>query len=327
MMDLNKLRPQRFLGLGCSTFGGSTATGAARASLDRAFEQGIVYFDVARSYGYGQAEGILGRFAQGKRDQVFIASKFGIVPPSIPFKPLVLWGLRSLRKALPASRQAMTQAGTSALAKTQFTPQLAESSLHTSLRELKTDYLDLFLLHEGSYADGRRDDIRAVLEQAKAKGYIRAWGATLSERGCLQQQIEGPDRLDAVQFPFGQDATYRQALQTGSAIQIVYSVLNYYQAKGLLGQPSAPATLAALKADFPALHFLNTLPELLLYLAFAELQSGVVLSSMTKPANIDRNIFLFNQQAAVPAVQLPAIQARLMALLSLAPETVQPRAA
>lgn len=319
MIDLNELRTQRFLGLGCSTFGGSTATDAARASLERAFEQGIVYFDVARSYGYGQAEGIVGKFAQGRRDQVIIASKFGIVPPNIPFKPLVLWGLRNIKKALPASRQTLAKAGTSALAKTQFTPQLAESSLHTSLRELKTDYLDLFLLHEGCYADCLRDDLREVLEKAKAKGYIRAWGATLSERSCLQQQLSGPYSLDAMQFPFGQDATYRQALQTGSAIQIVYSVLNYYKSRGLLGQPGA---LTALKADFPELAFINTLPEVLLYLAFGQLRAGVMLSLMTTPANIDRNVFLFNQQAPASAARLQAAEARLMSSLRLVPETV-----
>jgi aryl-alcohol dehydrogenase-like predicted oxidoreductase len=105
MMDLNKLRTQRFLGLGCSTFGGSTGAGAARASLNRAFEQGIVYFDVARSYGYGQAEGIVGKFARGKRDQVIIASKFGIVPPNIPFKPFFLWGAAFGKRYRPCSKR------------------------------------------------------------------------------------------------------------------------------------------------------------------------------------------------------------------------------
>jgi hypothetical protein len=317
MIDLNELRTQRFLGLGCSTFGGSTASGVARAALHRAFEQGIVYFDVARSYGYGQAEGIVGQFARGKRDKVIITSKFGILPPRIPFKPLVIWSLRNFRKALPAARQSLVKAGQNALAKTQFTPQLAESSLHTSLRELKTDYIDLFLLHESSFSDCLRDDIRAVLEKAIDKGQIRAWGATLSERSCLRQQLGSAAPVAAVQFPFGQDATYEQALKAGTGIQIVYSVLNYYKSRGLLGQSNA---LTELKSDFPGLDFINTLPELFMYLAFCQLRAGVMLSSMTTPGNIDRNIFLFQQCAKASAAETQAIQERLKSSLHLTPE-------
>jgi hypothetical protein len=316
MIDLNELRTHRYLGLGCASFGGSTAPSIAKASLARAFEQGIVYFDVARSYGYGQAESIVGQFAQGKRDQMIIASKFGISPPRIPLKPLVLWALRSIRKTLPTTRQTMAKAGVGALAKTQFTPQLAESSLRTSLRELKTDYIDIFLLHESSFADCTRDDIREVLERAKEKGQIRAWGATLSERSCLEQ-LSSTSTLDAVQFPFGQDATYDLVLRTGTAIHIVYSVLNYYKSRGLLGKPSL---LANLKADFPGLGFINSLPELFLYFAFWQFQSGVMLLSMTTPSNIDRNVFLFKENVRTSAEEMKAVQARLTSFLNLMPE-------
>ncbi|TPG58938.1 aldo/keto reductase [Hymenobacter nivis] len=319
MIDLNLLRTQRFLGLGCSTFGGSAATGVAKISLAKAFDQGIVYFDVARSYGYGQAEGIVGQFAQGKRDKMIIASKFGISPPPIPFKSLVLWGMRNIRKALPASRQTLAKAGVNALTKTQFTPQAAQSSLQTSLRELKTDYIDLFLLHESYYADCLRDDIREVLERAKEKGQIRAWGATLGERGCLQRQLSSSPLLEAVQFPFGQDTTYAQALGSATAIPIVYSVLNYYKSSGLLGRGDV---LAEIKADFPGLHFINTLPELLLYLAFHQLQAGVMLSSMTTANNIDRNIFLFTECTRASPAEMQAVQTRLKSAMHLAPEMV-----
>jgi aryl-alcohol dehydrogenase-like predicted oxidoreductase len=50
--------------------------------LEEAFAQGITRFDVARAYGLGRAEGILGEFLGSKRQQVTLATKFGIKPPS-----------------------------------------------------------------------------------------------------------------------------------------------------------------------------------------------------------------------------------------------------
>ena len=43
--------------------------------LARAFDLGVNYFDTARIYGQGKSEQILGRFLQGKRDKVVLASK------------------------------------------------------------------------------------------------------------------------------------------------------------------------------------------------------------------------------------------------------------
>jgi aryl-alcohol dehydrogenase-like predicted oxidoreductase len=70
------------LGFGC--FGLSGAYGAAeeatsRRTLDRAFELGITLFDTADSYGVGHNETLLGPFVRAHRDEVVLASKFGMV--------------------------------------------------------------------------------------------------------------------------------------------------------------------------------------------------------------------------------------------------------
>jgi aryl-alcohol dehydrogenase-like predicted oxidoreductase len=52
--------------------------------LERAFALGITHFDVARAYGFGRAEGILGKFLRGRRDQVTVATKLGLQPPRRP---------------------------------------------------------------------------------------------------------------------------------------------------------------------------------------------------------------------------------------------------
>lgn len=68
------------LGFGCSAMGGRVSTRQSLVALGAAYDAGITLYDTARSYGYGQAETILGNFLRGRRDTVVISTKFGILP-------------------------------------------------------------------------------------------------------------------------------------------------------------------------------------------------------------------------------------------------------
>ena len=59
------------IGFGCSSL---TSVGRKKALrlLESAFDVGIRHFDVARYYGYGEAEGILGTFIKSRRAQVTV---------------------------------------------------------------------------------------------------------------------------------------------------------------------------------------------------------------------------------------------------------------
>src|SRR6185503_3266363 len=71
------------LGLGCGDlYGGPQHSQSARL-VQAAFDAGIRYFDVARLYGNGSAEAVLGSVLKPVRDQVVIATKVGIVPWSM----------------------------------------------------------------------------------------------------------------------------------------------------------------------------------------------------------------------------------------------------
>src|SRR6476469_451778 len=70
------------LGFGCVKLTTHRERSDAVRILDQAFALGITHFDVARAYGFGRAEYILGEFLRGKRDRVTVATKFGLVPPS-----------------------------------------------------------------------------------------------------------------------------------------------------------------------------------------------------------------------------------------------------
>ena len=68
------------VGFGCGSLTGSGPSNPIRV-LETAFDAGVRHFDTARYYGYGEGEGILGRFLKGRRSEVTITTKFGIEPP------------------------------------------------------------------------------------------------------------------------------------------------------------------------------------------------------------------------------------------------------
>ena len=66
------------VGLGCNNFGRRMDVKATRAVVDEALDQGVTFFDTADIYGNGASEEYLGEVLQGRRDQVVLATKFGM---------------------------------------------------------------------------------------------------------------------------------------------------------------------------------------------------------------------------------------------------------
>ena len=66
------------IGLGCNNFGWRIEANASAKVVDAAIASGINFFDTADRYGNGSSEEFLGRALEGRRDQVIIATKFGM---------------------------------------------------------------------------------------------------------------------------------------------------------------------------------------------------------------------------------------------------------
>jgi len=145
------------LGLGCMGMSFAYGTPAERderesiATIHRALELGVTFFDTAEAYGPYANEELLARALQGKRDRVVIATKFG-------FK--------------------FDAKGT--IAGTDSRPEHIREAVEGSLRRLQTDHIDLFYQHRVDRTVPIEDVVGTMAALVRA-GKVRHLG--LSEAG------------------------------------------------------------------------------------------------------------------------------------------------
>jgi D-threo-aldose 1-dehydrogenase len=155
--------------------------------LGAAFDAGITHFDVAPIYGLGIAERELGLFARGRRDQMTIATKFGLTTTRVTrLSARVQTPLSRLIARLPTLRK-QVQSRSSMLYRHQYDVPTARSSLQVSLRNLQTDYVDILFLHNPAPGDTVAIlELSAFLEDAKRAGDLRAWGVSGEPDPCAE---------------------------------------------------------------------------------------------------------------------------------------------
>jgi D-threo-aldose 1-dehydrogenase len=188
------------IGFGCSSLTSVGRKNAIRL-LETAFDAGVRHFDVARYYGYGEAEGLLGSFLRSRRTEVTVTTKFGIEPPRRTNALRLALGVgRRILRLVPSARRLLQQRAGTLVKGNAFSVADARRNLETSLRELHTDYIDFYLLHDyvaGSHASG---ELLAFLVEAVQAGKIRSFGLGTSIDSVLRALDCEPDLCRIIQF-------------------------------------------------------------------------------------------------------------------------------
>jgi len=132
------------VGLGTNNFGGRIDEAASKSVVDAAIDAGVNFFDTADIYGGTKSEGYLGRALAGRRDEVVVATKFGV-----PYE------------------------GHSGGAGAAYVKEAAEDSL----RRLGTDRIDLYQLHFPDQKTPIAETLGALGELV-AEGKVREIGCS-----------------------------------------------------------------------------------------------------------------------------------------------------
>ena len=143
------------LGLGC--MGMSHGYGPARDKQEmiklirRAYDElGVTFFDTAECYGPYTNEELVGEALEPMRNEVKIATKFGIA-------------LKDFKQALDSR------------------PETIRQSVEGSLKRLRTDHIDLYYQHRVD-KETASEEVAETIAQLMKEGKVLHWG--MSEAGC-----------------------------------------------------------------------------------------------------------------------------------------------
>ncbi len=137
------------VGIGCNAFGTRMDAGQVQAVVDAAIEHGATFFDTADTYGLGASEELLGQALGSRRDDVVIATKFGMDMKG-------------------KSGDDRGRRGSAAYVRT---------SVEASLRRLGTEYIDLYQLHVPDPQTPIEETLEA-LDDLVTSGLVRAIGCS-----------------------------------------------------------------------------------------------------------------------------------------------------
>lgn len=165
----------------------------AIALLREAYALGITFFDAADTYGNGRSEEQLAKAFAGKRDKVVYATKFG-------YDFYNHTGNRG-QNELPHD----------------FSPQFVRFALEQSLKRLRTDYIDVWQMHNAHLDQVRDDRLWELLETLKQEGKILSYGVALGPAiGWLHEGVEAAK------------------LRKTTSIQMIWNILEQFPGKEMI---------------------------------------------------------------------------------------------
>jgi aryl-alcohol dehydrogenase-like predicted oxidoreductase len=292
--------PASVLGFGCSAVLGRVGKQASLRALETAWDAGINLFDVARSYGYGEAEALLGEFLAGKRDKALIATKFGILPQKQQSwkhaaKPIV----RAALRFAPGARSLVRRGISTQMTPNQFTVDVLRESLDASLRALRTDYVDCLFLHSAPAEILEQSDLFEALARVVEQGKARYIGISADSEVIELALRHRLPVLQAMQFPANLNRLTNAKYPADETLFFANHPFG-----GVTGVAESRARIAALAvADdvSPELRAKLTgntnllLADLVFSLILRGTGVDAVICSMMNPANLKTNVEAMNR--------------------------------
>lgn len=205
------------VGLGTWAIGGWMWGGADEAqsiaAIQASIDEGVSLIDTAPAYGKGLAEEVVGKAIRGRRDDVVLATKCGLV-----------WHTRQGNHFFDYDGQPVHR---------HLGPQSIAYELEQSLKRLGTDHIDLYITHWQDPTTPVTETMGA-LERLKQQGKIRAIGASNVSPGELDSYLAA-GRLDALQEEYSMVKRDIEASLLPTCIREGVSMLSYSSlALGLL---------------------------------------------------------------------------------------------
>lgn len=211
---------QGFGAMGISEFYGDTDEAAARDTLDAALEAGVTLIDTADVYGRGANEEFLAPFVARHRDEITLATKFGIVRTDDP----TYRGIRN-------------------------DPAYIRSCVEGSLRRLGVDVIDLYYMHRRDPAVPLAETVGAMAELVE-RGLVKHLG--LSEvTGAELREAHAVHPIAALQSEWSLFSRDVERSAVGAAAELGVAFVPYSPlGRGFLTGAFADATQDLAENDF-----------------------------------------------------------------------------
>jgi hypothetical protein len=227
------------VGLGGAGLIGGANLRESIAVFEAAYDAGVRYVDVAPLYGL--AEDVVGNLVRSHRGDFILATKAGISRPKLPgLLSLVRKTLRPIVRPLPAVKQFASRRAQALATTGLFRPDQVRASLEDSLRRLKTEWVDVLLLHEPASSDMTPELVRE-LDRLVSSGRVRLLGTG------TQDSAEHSVRYgDVWQHRYAPGDT----LPACSGLRVVHGVLRHGLPLLRIANSAHPATARALSRRY-----------------------------------------------------------------------------